>query len=71
MGRCVACEHLAGTMPDGTAHDDLVQTGTARRKHFAQAVGDLIFYRCRVCGQRWELESGRRDPNIGWALASK
>ncbi|VVE04647.1 hypothetical protein [Pandoraea terrigena] len=71
MARCAACEQLMGTMPRGEAHQDLVQTGTARRKHFAQAAGDLVFYRCHACGQQWEHASGNGDLHLGWSLVTK
>lgn len=71
MARCAACEQLARTMPNGVAHQDLVQTGTARRKYFAHAVGNLVFYRCYACEQQWEHESGKSDLHVGWSLVTK
>ena len=71
MARCAPCNALADSMPTGDAHADLVQTGTARRKYFAQAAGKLTLYRCKTCGQEWEHESDKNDMHAGWSLVKK
>lgn len=71
MMECEDCAGLEGASALTSPHANLLLHSDALINYGATASGRIEYYRCNLCGTKWERVRARSEPEARWTRSNK